>query len=500
MTHCPDPRAPQTAAAPGFDSGFCAVRARRLILIAAILGSSMSFIDGTVVAIAIPAIRGSLGASLTEVTWINNAYMLISSALILVGGAAGDRFGLARVFAGGIVVFILASLACAVAPGAEFLIWARAAQGFGAALMIPGSLAIIARAYPEEDRGRAIGIWAAASALTTSLGPIVGGVALSLGGPDMWRWIFAVNLPIGLVALWLIQRAVEEDRSQPDRGLDLLGAALAVLGLGLLAWALSTEGGGEVSGRALFAVAGAVVLVVFLVIETRTAQPMLDLGLFASRSFSAANLLTFFLYFSLSAILFFLPMTVISTWGVTEAEASAAFVPISVFIAALSAFSGRLADRFGPGPPIALGAALVAMAFAGLGATAPAQNFWGLVIPLMCLMGLGMALVVAPLSAAVMGDVAPDRTGAASGINNAVSRTSGLVAVAAMGGVAAAAYGMSGGPDSFGASRADAAHIAASTAAFATIAWITAALSAVSAGIAWVGIDRKRPAPAESTK
>ncbi|MDJ0629054.1 MAG: MFS transporter [Rhodobacter sp.] len=487
---------PQTAAAPGFDSGFCAARARRLILIAAILASSMSFIDGTVVAIAIPSIRGSLDASLAEVQWINNSYMLISSALILVGGAAGDRFGLARVFAGGIVIFVAASMACAVAPGAQFLIWARAAQGLGAALMIPGSLAIIARAYPEEDRGRAIGIWAAASALTTSLGPIVGGIALSLGGPDMWRWIFAINLPVGLIALWLIQRAVQEDRSQPDRGLDLPGAGLAVLGLGLLAWSLSAEGGEEMSGRGFYAAAGALALVAFLFIESRSSHPMLDLGLFASRSFSAANLLTFFLYFSLSAILFFLPMTVISAWDVAEAEASAAFVPLSVAIAALSAFSGRLADRFGPGPPIAGGAALVALAFAGLGATAPAQNFWGFVVPLMCLMGLGMALVVAPLSAAVMGGVTPDQTGSASGINNAVSRTSGLVAVAAMGSVAAMAYGLADGPDSFGATLADTAHIAASTAAFATIAWITAALSAVSAAIAWVGIGRKRPAPA----
>lgn len=456
----------------------------------------MSFIDGTVVAIAIPAIRGALDASLAQVQWINNAYMLVSSALILVGGAAGDRFGLARVFAGGIVIFVAASLGCALAPTADILIWARALQGFGAALMIPGSLAIIARAYPEAERGRAIGIWAAASAMTTSLGPIVGGLALSLGGPEMWRWIFAVNLPIGLVALWLLHRAVEEDRSQPARSLDLPGAGLAVLGLGLLAWSLSAEGGTAPSGRGWFALAGFATLGLFLAVEARTRQPMLDLRLFANRSFSAANLLTFCLYFSLSAILFFLPMTVITTWNVSEAEASAAFVPLSAFIATLSAFSGKLADRFGPGPPIAAGSALVALAFAGLGLAAPAQNYWFHVIPLMCLMGLGMALVVAPLSAAVMGNAPADRTGAASGINNAVSRTAGLVAVAAMGSVAALTYSASGGSLSFGETAAAPDHIAASTAAFATIAWTTAVLSGVSAVIAWAGIGGKAPARA----
>ncbi len=432
--------------------------------------------------------RETLGASLPQAQWISNAYMLALSALILVGGGAGDRFGLARVFSIGIALFVAASLLCAAAPTASWLIAARTAQGCGAALMIPGSLALIARAYPEAERGRAIGIWAAASSLTTAAGPIIGGAALSFGGPEFWRAIFAVNLPLGLAAIWMIRRAVADDPGHAGHRLDIPGAALAVAGLGLLA--LSLTAGGDLPRRIGLAAAGLLALAAFLRVEARSPAPMLDLALFRNRSFSAANVLTFFLYFSLSAITFFLPMLLIPAWGITELIATIAFAPLSVFIPLMSATAGRLSDRYGPARPIAAGSALVALAYAGLALTVGWRDFWTTLLPLMALMGFGMSLVVAPLSTAVMRGVAEGNTGAASGVNNAVSRVAGLVAVAAMGSVAALAYGAAGGPASYGDTLADPAHVTASGTAFAVIAWTTAAMAAASAVVAWIGLRR----------
>ncbi|RVT85169.1 MFS transporter [Rhodobacteraceae bacterium CCMM004] len=478
------------AAPPVHDPGFCAARHRPFILAAAILASALGLIDGSVVAIAMPAIRGSLDAGLVEAQWIVNAYMLTLSALILTGGAVADRFGLARVFGGGIALFVVASLACAAAPTPEVLIAARAVQGAGAALMVPGSLALISRAYPRAERGRAIGTWAAASALTTALGPVVGGVALTAGGPEMWRWIFAVNLPLGALALWLLWRHVGRDPADPRAPVDLLGAGTATLGLGLIAVALTGAEAGHAGPQGALALgaAGAAVLALFVVVEARSAHPMLPLSLFRNRAFVAANAATFALYFALSTVLFFLPMTAIGVWGVSEIAASAAFAPLSVFIFLFSARAGRWADRIGPGPVIACGAALVAVGYAALALTAPFQAFWTATLPAMAVAGLGMAAVVAPLSAAVMGAVSDDATAIASGVNNALSRTAGLVAVAAMGSVAAGVYAAAGGPESFAADTGGPAHAAATTAAFAVLAWGAAGLAGLSAVLAYAGL------------
>ena len=480
----------ETAAPSSFQEGFCAARARRRILIAAILGSALGFIDGSLVSIAMPAMRASLDATLAQAQWINNAYMLPLSALILAGGAMGDRFGLGRVFSLGIAVFIVASLLCAVAPNAEFLIAARALKGMGAAAMIPGSLALIYRAYPKDERGRAIGIWAGASALTTAFGPVLGGAALTVLGDDAWRWLFAMNLPLGAVTIWLVAGAVREDPGDPDKGIDWPGAALASIGLGLAAWVLTGLSGDGGPDPVLWGTVSVAALLGFIAWEARAPHPMMPLSLFASRVFSAANLSTFFLYFSLSAVLFFLPMTVIAGWGVTAAEASAAFIPLTVFIAAFSSRAGGLADKHGPGRLIGIGALIVAVAFAGLGLTAGLQSFWGAVMPLMGVMGAGMCLVVAPLSAAVMGAVPDEAAGAASGVNNAVSRIAGLVAVAVMGAVAAGGYAAGGGPASFGEASDLAGHAQAMNTGFRAVAYATAALSALSALIAWAGIAR----------
>lgn len=488
-----DPLSPISAIRkPGALPGFCAPEARKFILVAAILASAIGFIDGTIVAIALPAMRDGLDASLAQAQWINNGYLLPLSALILLGGALGDRFGLARVFSLGIAGFVLASLACALAPTAPALIAARVAQGVGAAVMVPGSLALIARAYPADERGRAIGIWAASSALMTALGPILGGLALTFGGPEIWRWLFAVNLPLGGVALWLITTRVAHDPPRPGQRLDLAGAALVTVALALIATGLTGAAEGQSADPAL-TLAGAAAFLGFLWWERRSAHPMVPLSLFRNAGFSAANLSTALIYFALSTVLFFLPMTVIAGWGVSEAETSAAFAPLSVFIFLLSARAGTWADTYGAGRLIGAGGGLVAVSFAGLAMVMPLQAFWETVVPFTALMGLGMALVVAPLSTAVMGGVSEERSGTASGINNAVSRVAGLVAVAAMGTLAGAIYAGAGGTESFGAVSGAAGHGPAMNRAFSAIAWVTVGLTAAGAAVAWVFIPRPAP-------
>lgn len=466
--------------------GFCEARNRPFLLVAAILASALGFIDGTVVAIALPAMRASLDASLVQAQWIHNAYMLTLSALILVGGAMGDRLGLARVFGLGIALFVAASLLCAMALSPTFLILARALQGIGAAIMVPGSLALIARSYPREDRGRAIGIWAAASALTTALGPIIGGLALSFGGPEMWRWIFAVNLPLGGLALWLLWTRTSRDVARADAAVDFAGAIVATLSLLALAWGL-TSGGHDTAqpGPAMGWIwAGLAGLVLFIWVEARQTSPMMPLELFRSRIFSAANVMSFLLYSALSIMFFFMPMTFIAGWGISEIEASAAFAPMSVFISLLSARAGRLADRIGPAPLLITGALIVASGYGVMGALAPQQKFWAHVLPAMCLVGLGMALVVAPLSTAIMGAVTEERAGVASGVNNAVTRLAGLISVAAVGGLVASLYSGAGGTDSFGLESAHPDHGAAMSVAFRGLAYLSAGLAALAAVLA----------------
>ncbi len=487
-------RAPQDAAGPGVleadAQGFCRAEGRPRLLLAAVLASAMGFIDGSVTAIAIPAIRESLGASLPEAQWIGNAYLLTLAALVLVGGAAGDRFGTARAFGWGIAAFVATSLICAAAPTPAILIGARAAQGAAAALMVPGSLALIAKAYPQAERGRAIGTWAAASALTTALGPILGGLLLSQGGPGLWRWIFAVNLPLGLTAFLLLRSSVRADPGRPDHPIDWTGAALATLGLGLLAVGLTRAG---TAGATLPLVAGAAALAAFIGVEARSRHPMMPLSLFADRGFAAANLATFALYFALSAVLFFLPMLLVAGWGRGEVEASLAFAPLTVAIFLLSSRFGALADRLGPGPLIGGGSALVALAYGWLALAVGSGSFWAGVMPPMIVAGLGMAMVVAPLSTAVMTGAGGERSGAASGINNAVSRVAGLVAVALMGAVAAGAYAAAGGTLSYGEAApapGPGGHVEAMTRAFSTVASISAALAGLAAVVALAGLRR----------
>ena len=484
---------------------FCPAPLRIYVLAAAILASSMAFIDGSVLSIATPAIRANLGATLADAQWISNGYMLFLASLLLLGGAAGDRFGLKRVFSTGIALFVLASLACALAPNPQSLIVSRAVQGIGAAFMVPSSLAIIAKAYPRDQRGWAIGIWASASSLTTILGPVIGGFVLTAFGEWSWRLVFAINLPLGLAALALLFWRVPDDAPAGDRKLDLLGGLLVTFALGLFAFGLTGDGSQSVPppGHVLtYCALGVLLFLAFLFWERRARQPMLPLGLFRNRSFSGANALTFALYFSLAAIGFYLPMTMIAGWGVSPAIAALASLPLGIALTLLSPVAGKLSDRYGPGPLIAGGATLVALAFAGLAMTAPLHNVWFAVIPLNALMGIGMGFVVSPLSTAVMTSLSDADSGIASGVNNAVARGAGLLAVALMGSVAALVFNamMGGNVDglSFGlptgtglAPEIEGARVAATNAAFAAVAWATAGLSLVSAIIAWVTLEKR---------
>lgn len=470
-----------------------------MILAAGVLGASMGIIDGTVVSLAMAAIRADLGVSLDQATWINNAYMVTLSALILSGSAFADRFGLGRIFTIGVTLFISMSLICALAPTPQILIGARLAQGTGAALIIPCALAMVSRAYPRDMRVRAISIWAAASAVTTAIGPVIAGLALSIAGPEVWRLIFAINLPFGVIALILVRMGVQTDTRNPARPLDIRGAALAVMGLGLLAWMLTHLEGPDTTPIVwLTGLAGLAAMLAFLLQEARTRFPMMPLSLFADRTFSAANATTFALYFGLSAILFFLPMLTIAGWGISEIETAIAFAPMAIFIALLSTRFGRLADRIGPGSVIAMGAMTVAIGYGALALVIPLQNFWFAVLPAMTISGLGMSMVVAPVSATVMGSVYDHQSGVASGVNNALSRIAGLMAVAAMGTLISFAYDRAGGTFSYGETLADAGHVAAMGTALTAIAWVASGLCLLASVIAYLGIPRGGAAPRET--
>ena len=415
------------------ESEQCSAAAGRAVLVATILGSSMGFIDGSVVNAALPVLRVKLGASPSEAQWIIESYMLFLSSLLLVGGALGDRWGRRIVFIVGTLVFAAASAWCGLSPNVTQLIVARGVQGIGAALLVPGSLALISANFSAANRGRAIGTWAAFTSITAGIGPLIGGWLVD---HVSWRWIFFLNLPLSAIVVTVSRWRVPESRGEPEAGrIDWLGALLATVGLFALVFGL-IEGGarGLGAGRivvSLTASAGA--LVGFVLVERASAHPMMPLSLFHSRTFAGANLLTLCLYCALGAAMFLLPFTLIQLHHYTVVEASAGLLPFVAVMALLSGWAGRWLNRYGARALLSLGPSIAACGLLLLVRSTDSGAYYETVLPGILIMSLGMAVSVAPLTTTVMSAVGQEHAGVASGINNAISRVATLLAVAIAG-------------------------------------------------------------------
>jgi EmrB/QacA subfamily drug resistance transporter len=409
-----------------FESG-----AGRWLVAVTVLGSGMAFLDGTVVNVALPDIGRDFDAATSSLQWILNGYLLTLASLILLGGALGDRYGRRRVFVLGVWLFTLASLLCAVAPSVELLIAARLLQGVGGALLTPGSLALIEASFRPTDRARAIGAWSGLGGVATAIGPLLGGYLIEAVS---WRAIFLLNLPLGAFVAWAAARHVPETSDPRASGhVDLLGAALAAFGLAGTTYAL-IEAPGQGASAAVLAtgIGGVLALLAFFAAERRSPDPMLPLEIFRSRQFSAANAVTFVVYAALGGIFFLLVAFLQISLGYTPIEAGSATLPITALMLAFSARAGGLAQRIGPRIPLTLGPLVIALGLLWMTQIDPGDSYLAAVLPPVIVFGLGLTLVVAPVTATVLAAADSRLSGIASGVNNAVARVAGLLAVAVL--------------------------------------------------------------------
>jgi EmrB/QacA subfamily drug resistance transporter len=462
----------QAEPTPGvaFESG-----AGRWLLAVAVLGSGMAFLDGTVVNVALPDIGRDLDAGTNSLQWILNGYLLTLASLILLGGSLGDRYGRRRVFVIGVLLFTFASLLCAVAPSAEMLIAARALQGVGGALLTPGSLALIEASFRPGDRARAIGAWSGLGGVATALGPLLGGYLI---GAISWRAIFLINLPLGLFVAWTAGRHVPETSDPQASGrIDLRGAVLTALGLAGTTYALIEAPGQGASAAVLVTGVGGVgALIAFFVAERRSPNPMLPLEIFSSRQFSAANAVTFVVYAALSGFFFLLVAFLQVSMDYTPIEAGAASLPVTLLMLALSPRAGAMAQRIGARIPLTVGPLVIAVGLLMMTSLSPGDAYLTSILPAVVVFGLGLTLVVAPVTATVLAAADTRHSGIASGVNNAVARVGGLLAVA----VLPVAAGITGEGFYDPAKMTDGFHVAMI---------ICAVLAAVGGVIAWLTIS-----------
>jgi EmrB/QacA subfamily drug resistance transporter len=406
-------------------------------LIACVLASSLSFVEGSVLSVALPAIRQSYGAGAQQVQWVVNAYLLPLSALLLLGGALGDHFGRRLLLVIGTAIFAITSLVCALAPSLPILLAARAAQGLGAALLLPNSLALLNAAFQGEKRGRAVGIWAASGAAMAAVAPLLGGWLVGTVG---WPAIFYINLPLALGAILLALRFVAESREPGGGRTDYSGAVLVTAGLGGITYGLTLWSAvGRFTNEALIAGAlGIVLTAAFLVVEYRRSErAMLPLSLFEGRCFSGLNLLTLLLYGAFSAAMLLIPYVLITSGGYSPVQAGLAMLPLPVLMTSASPFMGGLATRIGPRVPLTIGPLVVAGGMVLSLMMTPDARYWAGAFPTVLVMAVGMTIAVAPLTASVLGSVEEQHVAMASGLNSAVARTGGLIATALLGAVLA---------------------------------------------------------------